>query len=374
MSHLLSYILIFPFWFSTLSGSASLADKAIVRAVLFYSPSCGHCHYVITEVLPPLFEKYGDQLSIIGVDISQPGGQALFLAVLQYFNLESGGVPFLVMGDTYLVGSVDIPEKFPGLIEQYLAQGGLDWPAIPGLAEALATPQPTQALTSTPILTPISPTASSNSIASTPTSTPGLLLPGNQIGGLGANFAHDLLGNSLAVVVLVGMILSLGGGIIFFLHTPGKNYGLPWVWAIPILCIIGLGVAGYLAYVEITLVEAVCGPVGDCNTVQQSEYARLFGFLPIGILGMVGYGLILLAWTVGRFANQRAAAYASLALLGMSAFGVLFSIYLTFLEPFVIGATCAWCLTSALIMTALLWLSLSPGKLAFIFLRKNLHG
>jgi uncharacterized membrane protein len=58
----------------------------------------------------------------------------------------------------------------------------------------------------------------------------------------------------------------------------------------------------------------------------------------------------------------------------MSAFGVLFSIYLTFLEPFVIGATCAWCLTSAIIMTAMLWLSLSPGKLAFTFLRKSTHG
>jgi uncharacterized membrane protein len=28
------------------------------------------------------------------------------------------------------------------------------------------------------------------------------------------------------------------------------------------------------------------------------------------------------------------------------------SVYLTFLEPFVIGATCAWCLTSAVLMTA----------------------
>ena len=35
----------------------------------------------------------------------------------------------------------------------------------------------------------------------------------------------------------------------------------------------------------------------------------------------------------------------------MSAFGLIFSIYLTFLEPFVIGATCAWCLTSAILMT-----------------------
>jgi uncharacterized membrane protein len=35
----------------------------------------------------------------------------------------------------------------------------------------------------------------------------------------------------------------------------------------------------------------------------------------------------------------------------------LFSIYLTALEPFVIGATCAWCLSSAVIVTLLLMLS-----------------
>ena len=122
--------------------------------------------------------------------------------------------------------------------------------------------------------------------------------------------------------------------------------------------------AVYLAYVETALVEAICGPIGDCNTVQQSVYARLFGVLPIGILGVIGYVMILLAWAVGRSARQRLAAFASLALLVLAAFGVLFSIYLTFLEPFVIGATCAWCLTSAIIMTALFWLSLVPARLA----------
>jgi uncharacterized membrane protein len=49
----------------------------------------------------------------------------------------------------------------------------------------------------------------------------------------------------------------------------------------------------------------------------------------------------------------------------MTAFGLAFSIYLTFLEPFVIGATCAWCLTSAIVMTALFWLSLKPARLAY---------
>ena len=72
------------------------------------------------------------------------------------------------------------------------------------------------------------------------------------------------------------------------------------------------------------------------------------GLLHIGVLGLVGYVLILLTWVVGRLSTQRLSVYANLALLGLTAFGVLFSIYLTFLEPFVIGATCAWCLTSAI--------------------------
>jgi uncharacterized membrane protein len=51
-------------------------------------------------------------------------------------------------------------------------------------------------------------------------------------------------------------------------------------------------------------------------------------------------------------------------MLVMTSAGILFSIYLTFLEPFVIGATCAWCITSAVIMTLLFLLSLDPGRQA----------
>jgi uncharacterized membrane protein len=372
MNRLLTCILLLPFWLSSLQASSSVSDKAVVHAVLFYSPTCGHCHYVITEVLPTLYTQYGDQLSMIGVDVTQPGGQALFLAALQYFNLESGGVPMLVVGDHYLVGDIDIPEQFPGLIDQYLAQGGVDWPAIPGLAEALMAPQPTPVPSTYPLATQTSTrmvagisTATPTSVAPTSTLTPGVLWSGSHTLSVKAAFASDPQGNSLAVVVLVGMILSFVAAILYFRHTPGAALARPWNWAIPIMCIIGLGIAGYLAYVETTQVEAICGPVGDCNTVQQSAYAQLFGILPIGIMGMVGYVIILLAWVVGRFAGKRQAAYTSLVLFGMSAFGVLFSIYLTFLEPFVIGATCAWCLTSAIIMTALLWLSIAPAKLAF---------
>lgn len=146
-----------------------------------------------------------------------------------------------------------------------------------------------------------------------------------------------------------------------------------WAWIIPLLSVIGFGVAGYLAYVETTQTTAVCGPVGDCNTVQQSEYARLFGFLPIGVLGLIGYVAILISWLVARYANGKAGRMASISLFLLSLFGTFFSIYLTFLEPFVIGATCAWCLTSALLMTILMLLTVQPAITAFASPRSRRH-
>jgi uncharacterized membrane protein len=136
--------------------------------------------------------------------------------------------------------------------------------------------------------------------------------------------------------------------------------------------IVSLGLAWlaiYLAYVEMTQVTAVCGPVGDCNTVQQSEYARLFGILPIGVMGLAGYVAIMIVWLMERFAKDKIADFATLSMFGMAVFGVLFSIYLTFLEPFVIGATCTWCLTSAILITILMLLSMRPAKAAFSKLR-----
>jgi uncharacterized membrane protein len=179
---------------------------------------------------------------------------------------------------------------------------------------------------------------------------------------LGERLARDPAGNTLAIIVLLGMLLSTTG-IVKLLRSGKKKLwnARPSLW-IPVLCLAGGVVAGYLAYVETAQVQAVCGPVGDCNTVQQSQYARLFGVLPIGILGLVGYLAILATWLVGRYGAERPARLASQVMLGMTLCGVLFSIYLTFLEPFVIGATCAWCLSSALLMTALMcWLRFPRG-------------
>lgn len=113
--------------------------RPTVHAVFFHSPSCGHCHYVIQEVLPPLMEQYGDQLQIVGVNVSEPGGQEMYQAAIAHFQIpqDRRGVPTLIVGETVLVGSGEIPEQLPGLIASGLQAGGVNWPAIPGLREAL---------------------------------------------------------------------------------------------------------------------------------------------------------------------------------------------------------------------------------------------
>jgi len=124
---------------------------------------------------------------------------------------------------------------------------------------------------------------------------------------------------------------------------------------------IGMGVAIYLTYIEITSTEAICGPVGNCNAVNSSPYAKLFGILPVGLLGVGGYISILAVWLWRRFRSDRLADSMLVLLFGLTLFGTLFSIYLTYLELYVILAVCMWCVSSAVIMTILMLLSINPA-------------
>ena len=76
-------------------------------------------------------------------------------------------------------------------------------------------------------------------------------------------------------------------------------------------------------------------------------------------------GFVVVSWLASRFGAPSWRRQASLAVLGLSLAGLLYMIYLTFLEPFVIGATCAWGLTSAVIRTLIVWFSLDDGLRAW---------
>jgi uncharacterized membrane protein len=312
----------------------------VVRAALFYSPSCPHCHVVINNVLPPLTAKYGAQLQIGMLDTTTPQGGAVYEAAVHQFNISADrqGVPTLIVGTQVLVGETEIPDKFPSLIDAGLQAGGVDWPPVAGLVAALPAD---------------------------------LRLTTLKTLSLSDKLALDPAGNGLAILILAGMVAVLGRALYPWRtrqavrqqqavsrRTPKTRRKvqpqLAWkLWAIPALVGVGLVVSGYLSYVELTASAAICGPIGDCNTVQQSVYARLFGVLPVGVLGLFGNLAIGGAWAIRQYATAPIAAWAKKGLVALATFGLLFSIYLTFLEPFVIGAVCAWCLTSALVMTGL---------------------
>jgi uncharacterized membrane protein len=175
-------------------------------------------------------------------------------------------------------------------------------------------------------------------------------------------FAQDPVANTIAVIILFFMLSSVAIISYFFVKGNSESKLLRFPKAsIPILALLGLGVAFYLSFVEVTKAEAICGPIGNCNRVQTSSYALLFGIIPIGVLGTVGYLALLVTWLIGFYSSKPLHNTAKLGIWAMAWFGIAFSIYLTYLEPFVIGATCAWCITSAILMTLIFWASSAPA-------------
>ncbi|MFC1639190.1 vitamin K epoxide reductase family protein [Gemmatimonadota bacterium] len=119
----------------------------------------------------------------------------------------------------------------------------------------------------------------------------------------------------------------------------------------------GAVVAAYLLYLEKSGVMAARGPFGDCNAVLHSKHAVMFGLLPVSAIGLLGYSAMIVAWIVTRRTNGTTSDLASLCVFGIASTGTALTIYLVYVQPFVIGASCAWCLTSAIIITILMWLS-----------------
>jgi uncharacterized membrane protein len=372
------------------------AQTGVVRAVLFYSPTCPHCHQVITvnmpqisqqfnssvtwsyfgesydpdsESTPPLVALLGNALQVLYIDTTNEVGNQLYAAAIDRYSIpqEEWVVPLMVVGETILIGSIDIPAQLPPITEAALGGGGIEWPDIPGLAgyiEALQPfpDQPAAQAEETP-------TAESAAATGAPTPQPAAppqVLDRNPADlSLGERIMLDPAGNTLSIIVIIGMLLSLlAVGLRWSgRFAPRRRESLP-IW-IPILSLAGIAVAGYLAYIAATGDEAACGPVGDCNTVAQSAYSTVLFGIPNAYLGVAGYVLILAGWLVARYGPPATVRIATLAVFAASVFGTLFALYLTFLEPFVIGASCAWCLTSAVIITMSTVLSVGPASFAY---------
>jgi len=130
-----------------LAGQVVVAQNdSVVRFYLFYSDTCPHCHEVMDNYLPTVYEKYGDQVEYQYFDIQENDNYLTMLGLEKKLGLpedRQGYVPALVIGDVVLVGGDSIPAELEGTIDRYLAQGGVDFASLEDLPEVvLPTPAP----------------------------------------------------------------------------------------------------------------------------------------------------------------------------------------------------------------------------------------
>ena len=76
-----------------------------VDAVLFTSPYCPHCRHLKQDGFPQTFkEKYKGQVRLVEYDLTQDANNVIFSQTMKAYQLESAGIPMLVIGETVLQG------------------------------------------------------------------------------------------------------------------------------------------------------------------------------------------------------------------------------------------------------------------------------
>lgn len=124
-----------------------------------------------------------------------------------------------------------------------------------------------------------------------------------------------------------------------------------------VLSIIGFIDSVYLYIIKITNNKSLCLPgIGDCWSVNNSRFSEIAG-VPISLLGAGAYlTIIVLLWLEGR--NLFFQQYGPLLLFGLTLFGTIYSLYLTYIEIFVLHAICPFCVISAVVMVFLFALAI----------------
>jgi len=127
-------------------------------------------------------------------------------------------------------------------------------------------------------------------------------------------------------------------------------------------------VTSYLVYIHYQAdVTGMCqaGTAFDCDSVNQSQYAMLFG-VPIAIFGLafyVGFFLLGLALYMGfelrRIHQSLSRNHTFWLMFLIPLFGTAFSLRLSYIEATVLNAWCPFCVIQQFIVFVMLILSLS---------------
>lgn len=318
-----------------LSATAqTIHASSIVHAVFFYNPTCRHCYAVVENVLVPLKEAHGNQFEVALVDTRLPNGLEYYNSAVRAYSVSKNRqrVPMFVVGGQAFVGLYEIEDHATESVADCLNSGGQTWLNTPPTPMDLGTLHRLRSF--------------------------------GQIkqAGLWRQLRDHPTENAAAMIVLAALVT----GVVFaasklmrasrsqsdFSFRVDRNIVIHG--STVLFAFIGTTIAGYLSYISATGSDAVCFVSGDCNVVLQSQYSAVFG-IPLSWIGLMGNSVILLASVIAVLRQWP-------AMIGvvftLSFVGSLVFIYLTFLEPFIIGNVCTWCLASAVTMLVILLASM----------------
>ena len=127
-------------------------------------------------------------------------------------------------------------------------------------------------------------------------------------------------------------------------------------WLYP-LSLAGVLVSAYVWFSQKSGKPIVCW-TRDCDRVIRSSYSRLAGVHNSAI----GFWVFLVVFLVTLLRDLSPGAnLLSGALILLSLVGALVSLYLTFVQIFILKGICNWCMTSAVLVLAILIITIANG-------------
>lgn len=130
------------------------------------------------------------------------------------------------------------------------------------------------------------------------------------------------------------------------MEQAGPMPKLPFLAAI--VALIGLADSIYLTVHHLTAEPVPCSLISGCETVLTSSYAALAG-IPLAAFGAAAYFAAFSLALLAAYGSRIAWLLFGIASVGMAGF----TLWLLYLQAFVIGAFCQFCLISAATSIAL---------------------
>lgn len=119
--------------------------------------------------------------------------------------------------------------------------------------------------------------------------------------------------------------------------------------------LIGLADAVYLTAEHLSGRSVLCLVTSGCDAVLSSPYATVAGGVPLAALGGVGYFTVFSLAVLSAFGYARTSTLLRVLVAAMFAF----TLWLLYVQAFVLEAFCSYCLLSALVTTTLFALQIA---------------